>query len=71
MRDRSTSEPERLKQMQNKWSVWEKEHVKQFNDAGGEPIYRSMNEKDERFINRSGEIVGPPKKKARKKAKQE
>lgn len=60
MRDRSTSDPERMTKMLDQWKVWEQENVRDFKDAGGEPIYRHLNDKTEKFVggeNGTGEVT--------------
>ncbi len=72
MRDLSKSEAERRIQMLQQWEEWQEQNVKQFNNAGWEPVYRHLDDAKEKFVNRNGQIVigGPAKRIQKKKGKQ-
>lgn len=66
LNDLFAAQPEQAAHLAKLYDEWAKENVTQFKTAGGEPIYRHLNEADERFV---GDASGERKTKAPKAGK--
>ncbi len=66
LNDLFAAQPEQAARMVKLYDEWAKENVTQFKNAGGEPIYRHLNEAEDRFV---GEASDERKTKAPKAGK--